>query len=58
MPTRAMDLLIERLRPLTTSATGPSPDRTPQDARRGKTDGKLVTYRIVLTEKTGRFERA
>ncbi len=54
---RAMDLLIERLRPLTTSATGPSLlDRAPQGTRR-ETDGGLLTYRIVLTEKSGRFER-
>ena len=55
---RAMDLLIERLRPLTTSETGPARrDRAPQGAGREKTDGGLITYRIVLTEKSGRFER-
>lgn len=55
---RAMDLLIDRLLPLVTSETGPSPPRAAQPTPEAAADGrKLVTYRIVLTEKTGRFER-
>lgn len=54
----AMDLLIDRLLPLVTSETGPSPHRPGEQTPETGPDGrKLVTYRIVLTEKTGRFER-
>jgi uncharacterized protein len=56
---RAMDLLIDRLMPLRTSETGPSRNRGPESTPDASGDGhKLVTYRIYLTEKTGRFERA
>jgi nitroimidazol reductase NimA-like FMN-containing flavoprotein (pyridoxamine 5'-phosphate oxidase superfamily) len=55
---RAMDLLIARLEDRVTSDTGPSRDRRDRGPE-GNADGrKLVTYRIVLTEKTGRFERS
>jgi nitroimidazol reductase NimA-like FMN-containing flavoprotein (pyridoxamine 5'-phosphate oxidase superfamily) len=53
----AMDLLIARLGNRAPSETGPSRDRRDRGPE-GDADGrKLVTYRIVLTEKTGRFER-
>ncbi len=55
----AMDLLIDRLASLVTSRTGPSVERKGDRPPDGDADGrKLVTYRIVLTEKTGRFERS
>lgn len=53
----AMDFLIDRLEPFATSTTGPSRDGHPSEAGPAADGGKLVTYRIVLTEKTGRFER-
>lgn len=58
---RAMQLLIERLRPLITSETGPSPHEdgtASSEAHRGDAAGKTaVVFRIRLQEKTGRFEK-
>jgi nitroimidazol reductase NimA-like FMN-containing flavoprotein (pyridoxamine 5'-phosphate oxidase superfamily) len=53
----AMDLLIARLGDRASSETGPSADRRGRSAEAGADGRRLVTYRIVLTEKTGRFEK-
>ncbi len=58
---QAMQLLIERLRPLIASETSPAPhgDGTvSSEAHRGDAAGKTaVVFRILLQEKTGRFEK-
>jgi uncharacterized protein len=58
---RAMQLLISRLMPLTASETGPSlqgEGTASSEAHRGDTAGKTaILFRIRLQEKTGRFEK-
>lgn len=54
---RAMRLLMERLAPLMVSETS-GPAHEPSHAHRADTSGHAaVLYRVVLEEKTGRFEK-
>ncbi len=55
----AMQLLVNRLMPLTTSETAASSQGTESTgSHRADTAGRTVSvYRIHLTEKTGRFEK-
>jgi nitroimidazol reductase NimA-like FMN-containing flavoprotein (pyridoxamine 5'-phosphate oxidase superfamily) len=56
---RAMRLLVDRLRPLITSATSqPTHGRNESLERQAGTAGQhAIVYRIELMERTGRFEK-
>lgn len=55
----AMGLLLDRLLPLVASETAAPPhDVAPSDVHRAEVTGhEPVVYRIVIREKTGRFEK-
>ena len=54
----AMGLLMDRLLPLTPSETASPHDIEPSTVHRSDVAGRpVVVYRIILTEKTGRFEK-
>ena len=54
----AMGLLLDRLLPLVSSETAGVHDHDPSDVHRADTVKRpVVVYRIVLREKTGRFEK-
>lgn len=55
----AMGLLMDRLLPLVTSETAlPSYGLDPSEVHRADVAGRhVVVYRIVISERTGRFEK-
>ncbi|MFN5134683.1 MAG: pyridoxamine 5'-phosphate oxidase family protein [Chitinophagaceae bacterium] len=53
----AMKLFVDKMMKLKVSTTAHPPENNPERVRTNQHSAKAVIYRIILTEKTGRYEK-